>query len=173
MKKLTSLNHITEVFFFFLFVIVCANIEDLYEPFLSFSKEGNIPFAAMYGLELLAFIVVVTGIGKFVYNARKRRFFTKENYLLFYGMGIALFAPGFVHFIGQILGRHAGADMHVEAAKAHLLELLDLPAELVGVQLVVPCPEGRGAVFAGRVLEGIQVQLTFLVLGIKHMACPP
>ena len=104
MKKLTSLNHITEVFFFFLFVIVCANIEDLYEPFLSFSKEGNLPFATMYGLELLAFIIMVAGIGRFVYNARKRRFFTKENYLLFYGMGIALFAPGFVHFIGQILG---------------------------------------------------------------------
>ena len=104
MKKLTSLNHITEVFFFFLFVIVCANIEDLYEPFLNFSKEGNIPFATMYGLELLAFVGVVVGIGRFVYNARKQRFFTKENYLLFYGMGIALFAPGIVHFIGQILG---------------------------------------------------------------------
>ena len=38
MKKRTSLNHMTEVFFFFLFVIVCANIEDLYEPFLSFAK---------------------------------------------------------------------------------------------------------------------------------------
>ena len=75
MKKLTSLNHITEVFFFFLFVIVCANIEDLYEPFLSFSKEGNLPFATMYGLELLTFIVMVAGIGRFVYNARKRRFF--------------------------------------------------------------------------------------------------
>jgi hypothetical protein len=94
----------TEVFFFFLFVIVCANIEDLYEPFLNFSKEGNIPFATMYGLELLAFVGVVVGIGRFVYNARKQRFFTKENYLLFYGMGIALFAPGIVHFIGQILG---------------------------------------------------------------------
>ena len=104
MKKLTSLNHMTEVFFFFLFVIVCANIEDLYEPFLNFSKEGNIPFATMYGLELLAFVGVVVGIGRFVYNARKQRFFTKENYLLFYGMGIALFAPGIVHFIGQILG---------------------------------------------------------------------
>ena len=104
MKKRTSLNHMSEVFFFFLFVIVCANIEDLYEPFLSFSKEGNLPFATMYGLELLAFIIMVVGIGRFVYNARKRRFFTKENYLLLYGMGIALFAPGFVHFIGQILG---------------------------------------------------------------------
>ena len=104
MKRLTSLNHMTEVFFFFLFVIVCANIEDLYEPFLNFSKEGNIPFATMYGLELLAFVGVVVGIGRFVYNARKQRFFTKENYLLFYGMGIALFAPGIVHFIGQILG---------------------------------------------------------------------
>ena len=104
MKKLTSLNHMTEVFFFFLFVIVCANIEALYDPFLNFSKEGNIPFATMYGLELLAFVGVVVGIGRFVYNARKQRFFTKENYLLFYGMGIALFAPGIVHFIGQILG---------------------------------------------------------------------
>ena len=104
MKKTSSLNHMTEVFFFFLFVIVCANIEDLYEPFLNFSKEGNIPFATMYGLELLAFVGVVVGIGRFVYNARKQRFFTKENYLLFYGMGIALFAPGIVHFIGQILG---------------------------------------------------------------------
>ena len=104
MKKLTSLNHMTEIFFFFLFVIVCANIEDLYEPFLNFSKEGNIPFATMYGLELLAFVGVVAGIGRFVYNARKQRFFTKENYLLFYVMGIALFAPGIVHFIGQILG---------------------------------------------------------------------
>jgi hypothetical protein len=66
----------TEVFFFFLFVIVCANIEDLYEPFLNFSKEGNIPFATMYGLELLAFVGVVVGIGRFVYNARKQRFFT-------------------------------------------------------------------------------------------------
>ena len=40
MKKTSSLNHMTEVFFFFLFVIVCANIEDLYEPFLNFAKEG-------------------------------------------------------------------------------------------------------------------------------------
>ena len=104
MKKPTSLNHITEVFFFFLFVIVCSNIEDLYEPFLSFMREGNIPFTTMYGLELLAFIVMIAGIGRFVYNVRKLRFFTKENYLLFYSMGIALFAPGIVHFIGQILG---------------------------------------------------------------------
>jgi hypothetical protein len=104
MKKTSSLNHMTEVFFFFLFVIVCANIEDLYEPFLSFAKEGNTPFATMYGLELLAFVCGVAGIGRFVYNARKQRFFTKENYLLFYSMGIALFIPGFVHFIGQILG---------------------------------------------------------------------
>lgn len=104
MKKTSSLNHMTEVFFFFLFVIVCANIEDLYEPFLSFAKEGNTPFATMYGLELLAFVCGVAGIGRFVFNARKQRFFTKENYLLFYSMGIALFTPGFVHFIGQILG---------------------------------------------------------------------
>ena len=95
MKKTSSLNHMTEVFFFFLFVIVCANIEDLYEPFLSFAKEGNTPFATMYGLELLAFVCGVAGIGRFVFNARKQRFFTKENYLLFYSMGIALFTPGF------------------------------------------------------------------------------
>ena len=104
MKTPKSLNHMTEVFFFFLFVIVCANIEDLYEPFLSFAKEGNIPFATMYGLELLAFVCGVAGIGRFVYNARKQRFFTKENYLLFYGMCIALFTPGIVNFFGQIVG---------------------------------------------------------------------
>ena len=130
MKKITSLNHITEVFFFFLFVIVCANIEDLYEPFLSFAKEGNTPFATMYGLELLAFVCGVAGIGRFVFNARKQRFFTKENYLLFYSMGIALFTPGFVHFIGQgkpleQIEKDTDRDNYMSAEEARAYGLID------------------------------------------------
>lgn len=104
MKKFASLNHTTEVFFFFLFVIVCGNIEEFYEPFLKAINERHLPFATMYGLELFAFIGIVISIGRFVYNVRKRCFFTKENYWLFYAMGIVLFIPGFVHFIGQIFG---------------------------------------------------------------------
>ena len=115
MKKLVSLNHMTEVFFFFLFVIVCANIENLYYPFLDYTKEGNIPFATMYGLELFAFIIMVIGIGRFVYNVRRQKFFIKENYLILYGIGAALFAPGFIHFIGQILDdKEAWEAFHIE-----------------------------------------------------------
>jgi hypothetical protein len=43
--------------------------------------------------------------------------------------------------------------MHVEAAIAHLLELLDLPAKFVGIELVVPRPERRGTILTAGIFE--------------------
>ena len=62
-----------------------------------------------------------------------------------------LFHAGFdgVHkFFAQIRRSHSGAAVHVEAPHTHLLEDVDLPGQLMGIEAAVPCPEGGAAVFA-------------------------
>jgi hypothetical protein len=44
--------------------------------------------------------------------------------------------------------------MHVETAHAHFLEDVNLAAELVWIQPVVPTPEWSGAEKGGRVVKG-------------------
>ena len=60
--------------------------------------------------------------------------------------------------VGEVGGGHTVAAMHMEAAQAHLLENVDLTAQLVLLQVTVPGPEGGSAVLGGGVLEKLSVQ---------------
>ena len=60
--------------------------------------------------------------------------------------------------VGEVGGGHTVAAMHMEAAQAHLLEYVDLTAQLVLLQVTVPCPKGGAAILGGGVLEQLSVQ---------------
>ena len=71
--------------------------------------------------------------------------------------------------VGKVGGGHTVAAMHMEAAQTHLLEHVDLTAQLVPLQVTVPCPEGGAAVLGGGVLEKLSVQSGgFSVLIVDH-----
>ena len=83
---------------------------------------------------------------------------------------LGLLVAGFDHFhklIAEIGGVHTGAHVHVKSAEAHLLEHVDLIQQGLFVQLAVPGPEGRAAVFAAGILEILQSQ-GLLFFGIQH-----
>jgi hypothetical protein len=71
--------------------------------------------------------------------------------------------------IAQIRGAHACTDVHMGAAHAHLSQDIQLTQQLILLQLTVPCPEGRSAVFAGRVAKKLIRQTGHLILGVQHL----
>ena len=50
-------------------------------------------------------------------------------------------------FVAQMLRVQTGTGMHIEAAKAHLLQHFDLPEQLILLQFAVPCPKCSSSVF--------------------------
>ena len=74
---------------------------------------------------------------------------------------------------GKVGGCHTGAGVHMEAAKAHLLHLVDLAGKLLGVELIIPRPEGGATVFAGGVPEQRRIQCWICILLLKHFAGTP
>lgn len=62
----------------------------------------------------------------------------------------------------------AGADVHMEAAEAHGLQLFNLPEQLLPVQVAVPRPERRPAVFAFGMLKQFIGQFRIACVRIEH-----
>ena len=71
--------------------------------------------------------------------------------------------------LGEVGGGHTVAAMHMEAAQTHLLENVDLTAQLVRLQVAVPRPEGSAAVLGGGIFEQLLIQSGGLsVLIVDH-----
>ena len=74
--------------------------------------------------------------------------------------------------VGQVRHGHAAAGVHVKAAHAHLLHIADFPAKQILVQVAVPGPEGRAAVFRTGIPEKLRVQGAFFASWIQHGQAP-
>lgn len=71
--------------------------------------------------------------------------------------------------VAQIFRIHAGSDMHMKSAEAHLMKNFYLPQKLVLFEPAVPRPERRGAVFARRGAKQLIGQGAEIILFIKHI----
>ena len=71
--------------------------------------------------------------------------------------------------VAQIFRIHAGSDMHMKSAEAHLMKNFYLPQKFVLFELAVPRPERRGAVFARRGAKQLIGQGAEIILFIKHI----
>src|SRR5438876_2137870 len=58
--------------------------------------------------------------------------------------------------------------MDMKSAKTHFFELLDLAKKLRNIELGVPRPEGRPAIFSGGIAEKIQIKRGAVVSRIKN-----
>ena len=76
-------------------------------------------------------------------------------------------------FLAQVLGLHARAHVHMEAAKTHFLKNIDLPQQLVLIKLAVPGPEGRAAILTARCLEKCVGKLFRCLVAIVNHILPP
>ena len=74
--------------------------------------------------------------------------------------------------IAQIFRIHARSDMHMKAAEAHPVKHVYLPQKLFFLELAVPRPKRRGAVFARRRAKQFIGQGTHIILFIKHIFLP-
>ena len=71
--------------------------------------------------------------------------------------------------VAQIFRIHAGSDMHMKSAEAHLMKNFYLPQKLVLFELAVPRPERRGAILARRGAKQLIGQGAEIILFIKHI----
>ena len=71
--------------------------------------------------------------------------------------------------VAQIFRIHAGSDMHMKSAEAHLMKNFYLPQKFVLFELAVPRPERRGAVLARRGAKQLVRQGAEIILFIKHI----
>ena len=74
--------------------------------------------------------------------------------------------------IGQIFIVHTEARVHMESAKAHLLEIFYLSLKKRRSHFAIPRPEGRAAVFACGASEKLIGKLFFYILFVKHRFPP-
>ena len=74
--------------------------------------------------------------------------------------------------IAQIFRIHARSDVHMKAAEAHPVKHVYLPQKLFFLELAVPRPKRRGAVFARRRAKQFIGQGTHIILIIKHIFLP-
>ena len=84
--------------------------------------------------------------------------------------------PGLLHagpdslhkVIAQIGHGHPAPDVHMEAPHTHLLHHADFPPQQLLVQIIVPCPEGRAAVFSPGMPEKLRIHPLLQPARIKH-----
>lgn len=105
MNNQKSLKVTTGVFLFFLAATAIDNIDHIYIPLKQSIAADNIPAITIYATELIVFFTMGFSMNRLTKNIYKQKFFIKQNYLLFFAMGLALFLPPAVHVVGDIFDK--------------------------------------------------------------------